>query len=146
MTLVSENHLVSLPEAASELHLHRATVNAMVRDGRIPAIREGAHWFIHRKDLDEFAGTYERPANSPPRDRSSRALSGTGITLMGLLLEWDSATVDEVQLVTGLHPGNIRKNFRILEALHLAERGSDGKWRATDLAKSTTLVATEQTG
>jgi hypothetical protein len=60
------------------------------------------------------------------------------------LLDWDCATVEEVQLVTGVHPGNVRKNLRILEALHLAERGADGAWRATGLARSTTLVASEQ--
>jgi hypothetical protein len=62
---------------------------------------------------------------------------------MGLLLEWDCASVEEVQLVTGLHPGNIRKNLRILQALNMAQRNADGMWRATEFARSTTLVAVD---
>jgi excisionase family DNA binding protein len=141
MTTTTRSELVSLPEAASRLQLHRATVNAMVRDGRITATRIDAHWFITREDLESFAQKYTRPPNSPKGARRKSALPETASNIVELLQDWDSAAVDEIQLVTGLHPGNVRKNLMILRSLGLAERRDDGCWQATALARSVDHVA-----
>jgi excisionase family DNA binding protein len=140
MTTTTDTEWVGLPEAAERLQLHRATINAMVRDGRIQAQRVDAHWFISREDLDKFAATYRRPRNTPPRARRQETLSPTSSHVIRLLLEWDKATVDEIQKITGVHPGNVRKNLRLLEAHKLAERTCDGSWRATSRARNTLSI------
>lgn len=122
--------MVSLPEAAERLGVHRATVNDMVQSGRLHGRREGAHWFISRDDLDEFASTYVRPRNAPPR-RKRRGLLETTQEVLDWLGELDEATVVELDQVVDLHEGNIRKHLRILEVQDFAVRSDDGSWRLT---------------
>src|SRR5947209_1104700 len=107
--------LVGLPEAASRLGLHRATVNDMVHSGRIPATRYGPHWFIRRPDLESFANSYRRPPNSPHGPRRSDQPSPAQVDILGLLSEWNEATSEELASVLKLHIGNIRKHLCILE-------------------------------
>lgn len=123
-----EKALVGLPEAAERLGLHRATVNDMVKDGRIPAHRIGAHWFIRVSDLDCFASSYERPRNSPRRVPRTVQPSAEILVLLG---DWGSATVPELRQVLDVHEGNIRKHLCIAEAQGLAERDECSRWALT---------------
>ena len=125
----AEVELVGLPEAADRLGLHRATLNAMVHNERIPATRYGPHWYIRRPDLEDFASRYRRPANSPIRRRKTDEPPPAQAAIMAMLDEWDEATSEELAAVIGLHVGNIRKHLRLLEAKGLAIRTIDGVWR-----------------
>jgi len=123
-----EDAVVGLPEAGERLGLHRATVNDMVQDGRIPARRVGAHWYIEADDLERFASTYERPRNAPRRLPRPVQPSSEILTLLG---EWGSATVPELHAVVDMHEGNIRKHLRIAEAQGLVERDEYSRWSLT---------------
>lgn len=129
MATTHENVLVGLPQAAERLGLHRATVNDMVQDGRIPARRVGAHWYIEAADLEQFAATYERPKNAPRR--LPRAVRPSP-QLLALLAEWGRATVPELVEVVDMHEGNIRKHLCIAESQSLVQRDEYSQWSLTD--------------
>lgn len=121
--------LVPLVEAAAVLDVHRATVNEMVRDGRLRGHRIGPHWFVDRDELMRFRETYSRPKNSPKRLAGSNHTEKWIEQLVERLLDWDDATVDELAQVIDLHPGNIRKYLNLAEARGLVQRDEFGSWR-----------------
>jgi excisionase family DNA binding protein len=128
MTGRDEGALIGLPQAAERLGLHRATVNDMVHEGRIPARRIGPHWFIETGDLERFASDYRRPRNSPRR--LPRAVKPSA-EILALLGDWGSATAAELREVVDMHEGNIRKHLCIAEAQGLAERDEYSRWAVT---------------
>ena len=128
-TQIDRNDLVGLPEVAERLGVHRATVNDMVRSERLPAVREGAHWFVSRAALDEFAATYVKPSNAP-RSRERRLPESTP-QLLSLLAEFESATALELAPFVSLHEGNVRKHLRLMENAGLVTRRVDGEWQLT---------------
>jgi excisionase family DNA binding protein len=123
------DNLVPLPAAAERLGLHRATVNEMIHQGRIAAVRLGPHWYIRRSDLEAFAASYRRPPNTPYRPRRRDELAPATCKLQELLTDWGDATVAELAIAVDLHEGNIRKHLRLLEARGLAGRDEGGTWR-----------------
>lgn len=128
LTRASAPTLISLPDAAERLNLHRATINAMVKDERLPAQRVGPHWYIDERDLEAFARTYVRPRNAPRRRSTTVEPS---IEILGLLCDWEEATVNELMAVVDLHPGTIRKHLCIAEAQGLAVRDDLSQWSLT---------------
>ena len=128
MATRAQERLVSLPDAAERLGLHRATVNDMVRSGRIAARRVGPHWFIDERDLASFAATYRRPLNAPRRQQRRPVVSPE---ILKWLAEWDDATITELAVVVEMHEGNIRKHLCLAEVLGLAGRDEFSRWRLT---------------
>jgi excisionase family DNA binding protein len=126
---VAETEYVSLPEAASVLGVHRATVNEMVLHGRLEAIRDGAQWRIRRADLEGFAANYVRPPNAPPR--RGEALPQTSTDLVRLLTDFHSASASELAPFLDVHEGNVRKHLRLMERAGLVRREPDGQWFLT---------------
>src|ERR1700704_1040636 len=100
--------LVSLPEAARRLQLHRATLNDMVQSERIPACRIGPHWYIAEADLAAFAATYTRPRNAPRRVTRTPQPAAE---ILDRLADWGDGTVAELAVVIDMHAGNIRKHL-----------------------------------
>jgi excisionase family DNA binding protein len=137
MTVTTSEHpmpadeWVGLPAAGEFLGLHRATVNEMVRQRRIPARREGAHWLIRRDDLLAFKQNYRRPRNAPRRHIRRDSLPETAADVAVRLADWGDATVPELAEVLNVHHGNIRKNLSILQTRALAEPTPSGSWRLT---------------
>jgi excisionase family DNA binding protein len=129
MATTVDSELLSLPEAAGRLGLHRATVNDMVQSGRIAATRVGPNWYIERGELEQFASSYQRPRNAPKRLPRKPAVAPE---ILERLLEWGEATVAELALVIDMHEGNIRKHLCLAEAQGLAERDEFGRWRPTE--------------
>lgn len=123
--------MLSLPEAADLLGVHRATVNEMVLTGRLPAERVGPHWVIDENEFNRFRSTYERPKHYTRPKGASQASDHWVAHLLQLLAEWDSATVAELSEVVDLVPGNIRKYLCIAEARGLAVRNEYGDWMLT---------------
>jgi excisionase family DNA binding protein len=117
---------IGLPEAAERLGIHRATVNDMVRSGRLPALRDGAHWRIDRTVFESFAAEYVKPANAPAT--RERQLPQSTPEIMALLQEFGSASAGELVPFLGLHEGNVRKHLRLLELAGLVQRRPDGQW------------------
>ena len=140
MTSQTEHdEFVGLPEVAERLGIHRATVNDMVRSGRLPATRDGAHWLVRRTDLEDFASAYVRPSNAPtPR---SSTLPSTAPKILELLAEFESASVLELTPLLAIHEGNVRKHLRLMEVAGLVTPGRDAQWRLTD--RGTDVVGRE---
>lgn len=127
MTAIETAHAtVGLPEAADRLGVHRATVNDMVRSGRLPARREGAHWRIDRETFEEFACAYVKPPNAPAR--RPRGIPSSAPALLELLREFGSASAAELAPLLNLHEGNVRKHLRLLEHGGQVRRRPDGEW------------------
>lgn len=122
--------LVGLPEAARILGVHRATVNDMVREGRLAAGRDGARWMIRADDLERFAASYVRPPNAPPH-RVRGGLLESSRSVLEWLAEFENASAVELAQVIDLHEGNVRKHLRILETKGLVDRRGDGSWHVT---------------
>jgi excisionase family DNA binding protein len=121
-----EDATVGLPEAADRLGVHRATVNGMVRSGRLPAHRDGAHWRIDREVFERFASTYIKPPNAPAR--RPRGIPASAPALLELLREFGSASAAELAPLLDLHEGNVRKHLRLLEHDGQVRRRTDGEW------------------
>jgi excisionase family DNA binding protein len=122
----TEEDSVGLPEAAERLGVHRATVNDMVRSGRLPGHREGAHWRVNRRVFEEFAAGYVKPPNAPAR--RPRGLPTSAPAVLDLLAEFGSASPAELAPLLGLHEGNVRKHLRLLEHAELVRRRPDAEW------------------
>jgi|BarGraNGADG00212_1021973.scaffolds.fasta_scaffold06442_2 excisionase family DNA binding protein len=138
-TKIEAPEFLTLPEVASFLGLHRATVNDMVLSRRLPARRRRGHWYVEQSDLERFAATYQRPPNAPqPRDH--RLVSEGGWTILSCLVDWDEATTAELDRVVDLHIGNIRKQLNLLSAAHLADKTDDCFWVATDEGREVDLI------
>jgi excisionase family DNA binding protein len=125
----TEEATVGLPEAADRLGVHRATVNDMVRSGRLPAHREGAHWRIDRAVFEQFASSYVKPPNAPAR--RPRGLPTSAPRLLELLQEFGSASAAELAPLVDLHEGNVRKHLCLLELTGEIRRRPDGEWELT---------------
>ncbi|HWJ62808.1 MAG TPA: helix-turn-helix domain-containing protein [Acidimicrobiales bacterium] len=121
---------LGLPAVADRLGVHRATVNDMVRDGRLAAHRNGAHWMVLRSDLDAFAASYVRPVNAPSRRETS--IPSTWPAIRALLVDFGSASPGELAPLLELHEGNVRKHLRLLEVCGRVRRASDGQWVLVD--------------
>jgi excisionase family DNA binding protein len=122
---------IGLEEAAAIIGVHRATVNEMIRDGRLPAERIGPHWFVERPAVETFAQAYVRPKSAPKRHPSNTTRGMWTEEILSYLNEWHNATVSELQSVVNLHPGNIRKYLALAEADGLTQRDEYSDWSLT---------------
>ncbi|MFC4244358.1 helix-turn-helix domain-containing protein [Gryllotalpicola reticulitermitis] len=52
--------LLTIPEAASELRIHRNTVYELITQQRLPAVRLGSRMRIRRSDLENFVQALAR--------------------------------------------------------------------------------------
>ena len=129
---------LSLMQVAAMIGVHRATINSMVRRGKLPAMREGAAWFVQRSAAERLRSSYHRPANAPT-PRPPGALAAPRQDLIDGLAQLGVATVSELVSVVRLHEGNIRKNLVILQKRGLAKPDPEGNWALTELGESFVL-------
>lgn len=122
---------LTLNEVAAALGVHRATVNDMVLNRRLRARRRRGHWLVDRTEFTNFAATYQRPPNAPPRRNSRSLVSENGWQVLALLVEWSEGSVAEIDRGLDLHEGNIRKQLRLLESEGLVCRDANGSWSPT---------------
>ena len=47
-------NMLSVEDVAAELGVHRRTVYAYINAGRLPAVRIGKGWKVHRERLEAF--------------------------------------------------------------------------------------------
>jgi excisionase family DNA binding protein len=133
---MSQTRWWTLPEAAAELQIHRATVNAMVLDGRLKAERHGSQWVVEDSVFKKFKDGYERPHHSTRRHQSGRAADAWITEILDLLVQWDEGTATELAEVLELHVGNVRKYLALSETRNLAQRNDYGMWRATEAGRA----------
>lgn len=122
--------LMSLPAAAQQLQLHRATVNDMVLAGRLKGYRLGPHWYVRRSDVEVFRQAYRRPKSAVRRLGRESHFFWTN-EIVRWLLHWHDASAGELDRVLDLHVGNIRKYLALAEQDNLVERNEYGSWRLT---------------
>jgi excisionase family DNA binding protein len=134
-----ERRFVGLPEVAERLGVHRATVNDMVRAGRLRAHRVGACWQVEVDDLEAFAKGYVRPSNAP--NRRERALPASTGKIIALLGEFGSADAIEVSVLVGLHEGTVRKHLRLMERAGLVFPLPTGQWELATNAQRSKAVS-----
>jgi excisionase family DNA binding protein len=56
---------VSTLDAAQNLGIKRMSIHALIRSGRLPAVKIANRWLIPKKGLEEFAKTYEGKKGRP---------------------------------------------------------------------------------
>jgi excisionase family DNA binding protein len=127
--------LLSLPEVAQRLGVHRTAVNAMVLDGRLAGERHGPYWRVRRDVCDAFVGHYRRPANVPVPQRHPDALPPVAERALGWLVRWGEGTTAELREVMTDAPGNVRKATDILSRRGWAVRDSARVWRPTEAGR-----------
>ena len=64
--------LMTMPETSNYMKLSRATIERMVRDGKLPVVRIGARVLFRKKSLDEFI---ERAEQSPRMPKMEEGFS-----------------------------------------------------------------------
>jgi len=120
--------MLTTSEAGALLNVSAATVSQRIRDGALPATRRSGHWFIKRSAVEAYIRANGLPA---PRSIREPTVLGPQLVARALLeLEGEPATPDELALLVGRHPGNVRKFLLLLRASGHAERGESG-WLLT---------------
>lgn len=119
------------------------TVRSWIVSGELAGTRCGAGiWLIERGDLERFLA--RRGPGPAVNQRRRRPPAGPQLVAAALLtLQGEPATPEELGLLVGRHPGNVRKHLLILAAAGHAER-NDHSWtltRAGEAAYSSTEVA-----
>ena len=51
---------VATAEVAARLAIHRVNAAALVRSGRLPAVKVANRWLVRRDDLERFARSYRK--------------------------------------------------------------------------------------
>ncbi len=120
---------VGIPEVARRLGLSVGRARDLVYKSRLPAVRMGAHWYVERQVLEQFAASYRRRRYTTRPRQTTNTDSRQKVT--SLLAEWQSATPDELAVGIGLHPGNVRKHLAMLAAAGVVERDDEGLWHLT---------------
>ena len=68
----SPNEFVSTAEVAARLAIHRVNAAALVRSGRLPAIKVANRWLVRRDDLERFARSYRKGPGRPRLNNEDR--------------------------------------------------------------------------
>ena len=63
-----QREFVSSAEAAQILGIKQMSIHALIRDGRLPAVRVAYRWLIRRDQLEKFAESYV-PKQGRPRQK-----------------------------------------------------------------------------
>jgi excisionase family DNA binding protein len=69
MMLQIQQDYLSSAEAAQVLGIKQMSIHALIRDGRLPAVKVAYRWLIPREQLEEFARSYEPRQGRPPQKR-----------------------------------------------------------------------------
>ncbi len=59
------NEFVSTAAVAARLAIHRVNAAALVRSGRLPAIKVANRWLVRRDDLERCAQSYRKGCGRP---------------------------------------------------------------------------------
>jgi excisionase family DNA binding protein len=62
----NQQDYLSSAEAAQVLGIKQMSIHALIRDGRLPAVKVAYRWLIPREQLEEFAKSYQ-PRQGRPR-------------------------------------------------------------------------------
>jgi excisionase family DNA binding protein len=62
----NQQDYLSTAEAAQVLGIKQMSIHALIRDGRLPAVKVAYRWLIPREQLEEFSRSYQ-PRQGRPR-------------------------------------------------------------------------------
>lgn len=124
--------LLTTTQAGSIAGVDGHRIGCFIRAGQLPASRVGSIWLVNRRDLDHFLAT-TTITRGHPRSKSSE---GPGWAARALVdLDGEPATPEELAVLVGRHPGNVRKHLLLLAAVGHAERRVEG-WVLTEAGRS----------
>ena len=66
---MQESEFISTVDSARILGTARFTVDSLIHQGRIPAIKVANRWVLSRSDVEEFAKTYTPKVGRPRTKR-----------------------------------------------------------------------------
>jgi excisionase family DNA binding protein len=136
--MVSAASTLSLQEAADILGVHYMTVYRYVRQGRLPATRQGTAWRVRSSDLKSL-----QPTSSP---RSRRGAARAGADCRGLerrMVAGDTAGawwLIESHLGSGLDPSGVLTELLVPALRSIGERWADGSVSLAEEHQATSVA------
>jgi excisionase family DNA binding protein len=130
--------LLTLQEAADALGVHYMTAYRYVRQGRLPATREGAEWRVRRADLCTLRAT-----SRPGARRGTRRSSADAAGLERRMLAGDSAGawwLVESHLGGGLDPSGILTELVVPALRSIGDRWAGGDVSMADEHRATAVA------
>ena len=124
---------MNLKQAASALGVHYMTAYRYVRQGRLPALREGTEWRIARESLESFRA-------GPPPSPASDVSVAWGDRVESCLLAADETAawhVIELALAAGRSP-----TFCYLDMIAVALASIGERWSTEDISVADQHLAT----
>lgn len=64
------SELLTIPQAAAVLSMHRAAVFRAVKDGRLPGQKVGGVWVLRRGDVEVYRNTPRHKGGRPKKERT----------------------------------------------------------------------------
>lgn len=118
----SDQDVLTATEAARLVGRPKDAVRNAIRDGSLTGSNIKGRWYVER----ELLLAWDRRTA-----RRQRAGSQPWETTAGLLGDYGPATTEELAVLRGLHPGNVRKHLAILAVQGRAKRLDDSQWVLT---------------
>lgn len=109
-------------QAAQLLGVTQGAVRTAILEGRLMGSKAGGVWYVERQELLDWRQRTRHltPRGGQPWER-----------VASILIEYGTATADELSQLCGLHPGNVRKHLAILSKQGRVHRLPDGQWMLT---------------
>lgn len=124
----TEVQLLTTTQAAQLVGVTQGAVRIAILQGRLMGAKAGGVWYVERQELLDWR---QRTPPVTPRTRQPWE------RVASVLVEYGTATADELAQLCELHPGNVRKHLAILSKQGRVHRLPDGQW---------TLTASERQG
>ena len=114
-----EADVLNTTEASALIGRSQTAVRTAIRDGSLQATNRDGRWYIDRQVLLAWhqRARLIRRHTPPPWE-----------VIAKLLAEYDSASTEELEVLSGLHIGNVRKYIACLVKEGRVERRPDGQW------------------
>jgi hypothetical protein len=124
----TEVELLTTTQAGQLLGVSQGAVRTAILKGRLMGSKVTGVWYVERKELFDWRQRTRHltPRTGQPWER-----------VASVLVEYGTATADELAQLCELHPGNVRKHLAILSKQGRVHRLPDGQW---------TLTASERQG
>lgn len=119
MSVMTRPDMLNTTEASNLIGRSQSAVRTAIRDGDLKGQNHEGRWYIDRQELLAW---HKRARILKRRTRPAWE------AIADLLIEYDSASVEELTVLSGLHEGNVRKHLACLVKEGRVERRPDKQW------------------